>query len=365
MTEEKLQETTRKGCAKCGGQNVFDPETQGLKCIYCGGIEEIHIDPEQEIVSYPLEEARKDARLQNWGEAKRVIHCDNCGANSVLDQVQTALSCAFCGSSYVVEQNEDAGIHPESLLPFLVTKDRALELFRRWKKKRWLAPRDFKKHKLDHQLQGIYIPYWSYDSDTKSRYTAQVGTYHYRTVTRTRTVNGKREQYQTTERYTVWRPTSGTHQEEFRDILVHASRQMNDKHMEAIGPYPLERLLPYRPDYLSGFAAEKYSVDVESGWARGKQMIESILRRHITRRIGGDEVRNLRIHTRYSRNMYKHVLLPVWNSSYVYKDKTYPYIVNGQTGKVTGDAPISPWRVTFLVLLVLVIITVIIIFGTK
>lgn len=90
-------------------------------------------------------------------------------------------------------------------------------------------PSRFKKTNASSQLHGIYIPYWTYDADTYSVYSAEVGVYNYRTVTRTRVVNGKRERYTTTERYTVWHPTRGDYGRFFDDILVPASGHYNKR----------------------------------------------------------------------------------------------------------------------------------------
>ena len=67
----------------------------------------------------------------------------------------------------------------------------------------------------------------------------------------------------------------------------------------------------------------------------------------------GDEVRDLNILTKYSKQTYKHILLPVWNATYRYKNKTYRYMVNGETGHVIGYVPRSAWKITFFTLFML------------
>ncbi len=53
----------------------------------------------------------------------------------------------------------------------------------------------------------------------------------------------------------------------------------------------------------------------------------------------------------FSQISYKHVLLPVWMATYQYKNKTYQYMINGQTGDVSGSFPYSVIKVTLLVIL--------------
>ena len=71
-----------------------------------------------------------------------------------------------------------------------------------------------------------------------------------------------------------------------------------------------------------------------------------------------DHVRNFNGKTSYSNITYKYLMLPVWLSCFNYKDKTYQFIVNGQSGKVGGNYPISPWRVAFAILLAIIIIAI-------
>lgn len=358
MEEQQTAPTSSFSCSGCGGQMTFDTAEQSMKCVYCGNTEAIEHDrsvPEE----YALD-AFEDAGARDWGTEKKVIHCNSCGADTVLDAFQTAASCTFCGSSQVIEQGDDAGIHPESVIPFAISKEQALEAFRAWKKRRFFAPSKFKRMKLEHQLSGVYLPFWTYDANTYSSYTAQKGTYYYRPVTRTRVVDGKTETYTEQVRETRWESVSGNHEFYFNDSLVHASKKVASKLIDKLGGFQLSELVGYKPEYLSGFLAERYSVDVQAGWDTARGRMNSDLHSQITQRIGGDEVRSLQVYTNYSDIKYKHILLPVWNSSYPYNGKVYQYIVNGQNGKVEGQAPVSPVKVTATILIVVLIVLMII-----
>lgn len=345
-------------CSGCGGQMTFDTAEQAMKCVYCGKIDAIEHDrsvPEE----YELDSS-EEANARDWGSEKKVIHCNSCGADTVFDTFQTAASCTFCGSSQIVEQGDDAGIHPKSLIPFAISKEQALEAFRAWKKRRFFAPSNFKKMKLEHQLSGVYLPFWTYDADTYSSYTAQKGTHYYRPVTRTRVVDGKTETYTEQVRETRWESVRGNHAQYFNDSLIHASKKVPSMLIHKLGGFQLNELVGYKPEYLSGFLAERYSIDVQSGWDLARAGMNGELRAQITSRIGGDEVRHLQVYTNYADVKYKHILLPVWNSSYPFKGKIYSYIVNGQNGRVEGQAPVSPIKVTMTVAAALIIVLLVI-----
>jgi len=329
---------------------VFDAESQHLKCQYCASEQPID-DVMDEPVEHPLDGLDDDLdRMQDWGTEQQAIHCEACGGETLIPAGQTTSTCVFCGSPKVLLQEQFRSIRPESVIPFQLSRDEAQRSFAAWKKKRWFLPNEFKKMNVSSQLNGIYIPYWTYDTDTYSVYSAEVGVYHYRTVTRTRVVNGKTETYTETERYTVWHSTRGDYDRVFDDILIPASGHYDDALLEKLGDFRLRELHAYKPEYLSGYISELYNVTRDEGWERAKREADDTLDAEIRRRIGGDEIRNLRIRTSYDHVTYKHLLLPVWNANYHYKTRTYYYMVNGQTGTVSGHVPRSAAKITLFTL---------------
>jgi len=332
-------------CGSCAGPMAFDADSQNLKCLYCGSEQPIDgvLD---EPVEHPFDGRGEDPEaLLDWGTKQRAIRCEACGGETLVPAGQTTSACVFCGSPKVLAQDEVRSIRPESVIPFQLSRDEALVSFAAWKKKRWFLPNDFKKANVSSQLYGIYIPYWTFDTETYSVYSAEVGVYHYRTVTRTRVVNGKTETYAATERYTVWHRRSGDYDRSFDDILIPASGHYDGTLLEKLGDFRLGELRGYAPEYLSGFISERYSVTREQGWDRARGEAEGALDREIRRILGGDEIRSLRIRTTYDDVTYKHLLLPVWNANYVYRKKTFYYMVNGQTGTVSGRVPRSAAKI--------------------
>ncbi len=343
-------QTDKFPCPSCGGGMVFDPSTQALSCLYCGNKIEIK-KQEGEIQEYNIDSV-DEMDSADWGNDIRTIHCNSCGAETVLKEENIAQFCVFCGSSHIVKQEEISGIKPESLVPFKIGKERAKEFFKKWIKGKFFAPKKVKdSHKLD-KLTGVYIPHWTYDSDTYSSYTGEKGTYYY--VTRTQVVNGKRVQKR--ERRIRWQYVSGAYDKYYNDVLVNASRHVDAQIMSKIEPFNLEGLEHYEPEYLSGFTAQRYTVGLDEGWEVARHEINNSIYSGVVRKIGGDQVRNVHINTSYKNILFKHILLPVWMSSYSFKGKIYRFMVNGQTGEVQGNSPISPIKVALTVLISLGVI---------
>lgn len=134
--------------------------------------------------------------------------------------------------------------------------------------------------------------------------------------------------------------------------------------LQGVEPFRTAENKAYKPEYVAGFAAERYAIGIKEAWEMAKDSIRYKLKRNIEDQIesthNADHVRNLRVHTLFSNLTYKYLLLPVWISSYKYKEKVYQFMVNGQTGKVSGKTPISIPKVIITVAAVILIVALIV-----
>ena len=365
-TETKVAETIQSEvkCTSCGSGMVFDPGTSRLKCGSCS----LEIDIEKSddtIEEIDFDKFLNDEYPGMVREEIVTVRCTDCGAHTTFDPHVVSDYCPFCGTPIVAIQGEhEARIRPGSLLPFRMDRKSAENCYGKWIKGLWFAPNDLQKnHNRYDRLQGVYIPYWTYDSETFSTYTGQKGvnyttTQHYTTVQNGKTVSRTR-----TVTKTRWYFVSGKFNHTFDDVLVLASRSLQKKYAEKLSPWNLKELESYNPKFLTGFRAETYQVDLPEGFAEAKVKMERTLREETQRRIGGDHQRILSLHTKFEEITFKHTLLPVWISVFRYNGKNYRFLVNGQTGKVCGERPYSAWKITFFVLFIFIILAVCCIAG--
>ena len=361
-TETKIVEQTEVNhCTSCGGNTVYEPSTGSLKCPFCGTEQEIETTRENTIEHDFLQALEKDDH--SWDDEKRVFSCKNCGAESVLDKDKVADFCSFCGSSHISLSDHHAGIKPALVIPFQVSNEEAVEKFKAWMKKRYLAPSKLIDSHHLNTLSGAYIPYWTFDSETKSSFVVRIGTYYYVTVTRTVMEDGKPKQVTEQVRKIRWHTENGRYQEFFDDVLVKASRNVATGLIDKIEPFHLNSLIDYKSAYLSGFLAERYSIPLKEGWNDAKGIIDSRIESGIHGQVHGDVVQIVSVATDYDAITYKHILLPIWISSFQFNDKVYRFLVNGQTGKVSGKSPISAVKVSILVVVILAVIAVVLFFS--
>jgi len=359
MTDTPLEMDAQKRgsdyfpCPSCGANMYFDPDNANLKCQFCDHV--LVFERENgAIQEYDLSELPEEN--QNWAEGALAIQCENCGAKSAVGSETMTKFCAYCGSSHIVNINEFTGIAPESLVPFTVSEKKARESFQDWIRKRWLAPNALKKKNEAGRINGAYVPYWTYDADTYYSYTAMAGEHYY--VTETRMENGERKEVRVQK--TRWYPVAGSGRQYFDDLQVSATNKLTKGLVDSLEPFALEKLVPYQPEYLSGFQAERYSVDVKAGWEEAKAEINAHLHSLVRSSIHADEVRDINIFATYKDVAYKHFLVPVWLSSYLFKKKTYQVMINGENGKVVGKFPVSFWKVLLLILGILGFIALIV-----
>lgn len=147
-----------------------------------------------------------------------------------------------------------------------------------------------------------------------------------------------------------WRNVSGRVARFFDDVLVLASKSLPKKYTDGLEPWDLSALEPYRPEYLAGFRAEGYTVELEGGFTQARHRMDRVIERDVKFDIGGDRQRISQLRSSVSGVTFKHVLLPVWLAAYKYRGRSYRFVVNGRTGRVQGERPYSAWKITFAVI---------------
>jgi uncharacterized CHY-type Zn-finger protein len=338
-------------CGGCAAKMEFKPGANAQKCPFCG-----HENPipksEDDIKELDLRAYITAIAAQEDTTEHLTIKCQACAAETTADPNVTAHDCAFCGTPIVATAASTKHIKPKSLLPFHITRKQGWDLFTKWINALWFAPGDLKRlARQENRLNGMYVPYWTYDSDTTSFYRGQRGEHYYVTEHyTTRDSEGKSVRKTRRVRKTRWWPVSGTVWASFDDILVLACNSLPRKYTEKLEPWDLKNLAPYKDEYLSGFGAESYQVDLGDGFEQACKTMDARIRSLVRRDIGGDEQRIHSVRTQHDNVTFKHILLPIWISTYRYSNKPYRFLINGRTGEVQGERPWSWAKILLLVL---------------
>jgi DNA-directed RNA polymerase subunit RPC12/RpoP len=363
--EEKSTGVEQRSCSRCGAKITFAPGTSVLKCPYCG-FEMLIASSETPIVELDYQDfLEKACQEKESYEAKRV-QCTKCGAETTMPAETAAGTCPFCGANMVFSESVSRLVKPEALLPFKVSYKGAFESFRRWVQSLWFAPEGLKKYaQTEGKLAGVYVPFWTYDSDTTTSYRGERGDYYYTTETFASVQSGRPVNRTSQVRHTRWSPASGTVGNDFDDILILAGKSLPKDYADRLDPWDLSNLVPYSDDYLSGFRAESYQVSLQEGFEAAKEVMAASIQSTIRKDIGGDEQRIHSAQTQYGKITFKHILLPIWCSAYRFHDKVYRILINARTGEVQGERPYSAWKIAGAVLLGLAIIGIVILIRSS
>ncbi len=222
-------------CSRCGANLVYEPGTEELKCQYCSTV--TAIPSAQEDVR---ELDYRAAMSQQFAEHETIetlsVRCTKCGAASVFPPNVSATNCPFCGSGIVAAAESQRIVKPKSLLPFAVPRQRAEGAFKQWISSLWFAPSALAQAAEAGSLNGVYLPFWTYDAQTSTDYRGERGDDYWETETYTETVDGKTETKTRQVQKTRWWPVSGDVDVPFDDILVAGTRSLPQKQLARLEP---------------------------------------------------------------------------------------------------------------------------------
>lgn len=341
-------------CDNCGGTISYNIKSKKFMCSSC----------RCEVTAHKLVGTVKENKFDEYYEHEKnsvpfqglnVVRCNSCGYEIALDDEQIATICPMCNSTYVITEKQSSGITPKGIIPFKIDKDDVKQFFKKWISSRWFAPNEFKKKNSAGAFQGIYLPFWTFDTYAYATYTGQGG--------RNRTVRGRDGNKRIV---TDWYDVDGLVSASYDDIQICASE--NDSGINKIMPFnTIENTKPYSHSYLSGYYAEVYTIKADAAFEKAKTTIDqkllALAKREISSRYSN--VRKVEISPEYAKVTYKHILLPIWRSSYKYKNKIYNFLVNGETGVVYGERPYSALKIIIFIATLLAITAGVILYLKK
>ena len=348
-------------CDRCGADLVFSVGEQSLQCPYCAAIKQI--EPPAEVPIVERDYLRAIERLKRLREktshdeessiTEHAIRCSSCGADVIFQGTLTSSQCPYCASPLQRDNIHDSvsRLPVDGVLPFLVPQTQAAANLRNWVKSLWWAPNEFLKQGANGKFNGVYMPYFTYDAATQTRFSGQRGDTYFVTVGEG---NNRR-----TEQRIRWSYREGAFNRFFDDVMMIAATKQHLDLVEALEPWPLDQLMSFTPEVLAGFFSRTYDVELEDGFRGARQRMEAALSLEVRQRIGGDVQQVDSQQTNYSAVTFKHILLPVWLLAYRYQNKTYQVMMNAATGEVSGQRPYSWVKITFAAMLIAIVVATI------
>lgn len=319
-------------CLGCGATLKYNPQTQNFKCEYCNS----------EFTINDIESHAKDSELKtqvnkeslNYEDGIKsekeydVYTCPNCGAELITDDNTVATSCVYCKSSAVVKNRVKGALLPHKIIPFAKTKEDAINAFKSCTKGKLFAPKEFSDIKNLKETQGVYVPFWLYDSSCNATFNAK--------GTKVTTWSSGDYRYTKTDTYNVERDGGM----EFEKVPVDGSSKFEDDLMDSIEPYDYSKLVDFNEAYLSGFLAEKFDVSKEDASSRMEKRVSvTAISTMADSAKGYSSLIPYKQDVTINKGNISYVMLPVYMLNIKYNDKLYHFAMNGLTGKFVGQIP--------------------------
>ncbi len=328
-------QVTNYQCPACTGPLHFDEQSGKLRCDYCEStytvqeVEELFAQKNARAEEQPLQQEASS----EWGEDAafmRAYNCPSCGAELICDETTAATACPYCGNPAIVPGQFSGSKKPSRIIPFKLSKEQAVEALKKHYQGKPLLPKAFSEESHLQEIKGVYVPFWLFDGEASADVAFK--------TTRTHTHTTGKERIITTDHFEVWRKGTVA----FSHVPVDGASKMPDSYMDAIEPFDYGELKPFSLSYLPGFLADKYDVPAEECTPRVESRCRnSALDAMRSTVVGYESCIPVREDVSVRCSEVEYALLPVWLLSTKWKDQTYLFAMNGQTGKLIGNLPVS------------------------
>lgn len=322
-----MDSTVTYKCPNCDAGLIFDPEKGKFACEFC-------------ISDFTEDELRERGAIDRTEEAERQqsefrdhireYHCPSCGAEVISDENTVAGTCFYCHNPIVISDKVSGNLRPSKIIPFAFDKDEAKSRFLRFAKKKMFVPKAYASAETAENITGVYYPFWVTDADTEADFDAK--------GTKVRTWRMGNYRYTETSHYNIMR-SGDIH---FEDITTSAISEEEKAMLEGILPFPSDSHIDFSMPYLQGFVAKKRNIEREELSGEVREKMHGYASKLLRGTVGGytaltDEITGIRI----CKSHWEYTLMPVWILNYKHKGKNYKYAMNGHTGKVYGELPVS------------------------
>ena len=329
-------------CPSCGSPLTFKPKLGKWKCDHCNS--EFDLETLQKFNNASSEENnKKEVKEDKKAKEEKVVeedntvyveyHCKDCGAKIIADENTAATFCVYCGNTAILKSKLSGKFAPSKIIPFMKTKEEAVESFKKLHEGRPLMPRFFNNEKNIEKIKGVYIPFWLFNIKANGKMNVK--------ATKVKNWVVGNTAYTQTDTYSVDREGEFI----YNRVPVDGSTRFDDDIMNTIEPFDYGKLVDYNHAYLSGFLAEKYDVESDKASIDAKNRADATTRNtllnsvkgYTTKIVSSCDIKNEIIDTEY-------VLLPVWMVNVKYADKYYTFAMNAQTGEFVGNIPVDKKR---------------------
>lgn len=299
-------------CPHCGAGVNYDLSRGAVSCEYCDSV--ITLD-------------EYEAYLDRKGQYQTVeLSCPQCGSVVLSYDNTIATFCSYCGSSVIFDRRVKEEQKPDGIIPFAFKEKAAANRYRERTDKILLAP-DWMREDGRQELTGIYMPFYEYRADSRTKVSAKGETH--RSLGR---------DYTEVSVYQI----DGTLQSTYEGNRFDAAVAFPDALSESIDTFSYTKAVPFRPSYVAGFYADGSDVEPETyDPVMARLVSDDINTTHSVTFEGMSVPLSNATEPADITLSRKKILLPVWLLTHRVKDRICYAAVNGTNGDVAADIPLD------------------------
>ena len=332
-----MSDITQIKCPCCGGALKFDAASQKIKCPYCDTeftTEQLKQYDEQLNTDFKEKTEMQTQTSDEFSEEELAsmnsFICDSCGGEILTGPNTAATSCPYCGNPVLIKGRLTKGFKPKYIIPFKKEKADAVTALAQHIKKKPLLPRVFKSENKINEVKAIYVPYWLYDADVDARISYD--------ATKVRRWSDSEADYVETSYYSVLREGKIA----FDHVPVDASTSIPNDLTESIEPYDFNSTEQFKSTYLAGYLADKFDVTAKENAPRAVERMKNGTKEAFRSTVVGyDTVTTKNADVRLYNTHYDYALYPMYLLATTWRNTKYTFAMNGETGKLVGNLPIS------------------------
>jgi len=246
----------------------------------------------------------------------------------------------FLHTSNTPARNGSFSNDSDCVIPFNVKKEACLDLFYYWVKDLWFAPSDLEKTAVVQEFKAMYIPYWLFDVELQSKYNCMLSFSE-------KMISPMKPTESTSPIITTGlsTPVSGIVSSKFSDVTVCAAEIPEAPLIQNFEPWKLDQIQPFTLKYSEGVEVRAFTMDSEKAWKTiAKTKVDNLNKEQCERKLKTSRsniLTNLVLDTTIQSKKSRRLFVPIYSATFEYHGKTYQFIVNGSTAKVTGSRPYS------------------------
>lgn len=321
-------------CKNCGAELYWDSNANCLKCEYC--------DAEYQVSDFEIEEGEGE------GEAKEIddeyakatddsesgdlvsYQCTHCGAEIITARSTVATTCAYCGRAISMTNKMVDNFKPDVAIPFFCDEQKAKEIYKKYIHSSFLVPKKFKTEETIKKIRGVYVPFWLHSFTNRTN-----ALVYGENVMSHRRGDDKIVEH---HMYHITIDAQGR----FENMPTDALKNLDNALMDALEPFDYQKMETFNPAYMAGYYAEEYNEGKEETISRATERANQTMLSAVKNEAGSYGVKYIKdSSTKITGSDSKYAMLPVWLLNVEYKSKDYLFAINGQTGKIVGELPMS------------------------